>query len=222
MKNHKVSDKGTTNKEQILSELRNALIEKPEARFEDIDLRTDTWIPIKEEDGNAITFVQNFKEMGGIFIYLESEAEFGECLRQLAPQNGWEPLWCTSGRIQELLEKYGVSYSATPNKESKQKVVSLTSCDYLVAQTGSIIISDNDTESRKAYAEPDVLLVMAHTSQIVGNLKDALKSQKERMNSHGATQSVIITGPTRSYDIEQEMVQGVFGPRQIAVFLIDN
>ena len=222
MKNRKVSDKGTTNKEQILSKLRNALIEKPEAMFEDIDLRTDTWIPIKEEDGNAITFVQKFKEMGGIFIYLESEDEFGECLRQLAPQNGWEPLWCTSGKMQELLEKYGVSYSNVPIRENKQKIVSIISCDYLIAQTGSIVISDNNTESRKSYAEPDVLLVMAHTDQIVGGLKDALKSQKEHMNSHGATQSVIITGPTRSYDIEQEMVQGVFGPRQIAVFLIDN
>ena len=85
MRNHKGSDKGTTNKEQILAKLRNAIIEKPEAMFEDIDLRTDTWKPIKEEDGNAITFVQNFKELGGIFIYLENETEFGDCMKQLAP-----------------------------------------------------------------------------------------------------------------------------------------
>ena len=83
MKDKRGSDKGTTNKEQILAKIRNAIIEKPEAMFKDIDLRTDTWKPIKEEDGNAITFVQKFKDMGGIFIYLESEAELGECLRQM-------------------------------------------------------------------------------------------------------------------------------------------
>lgn len=222
MKNLKISDKGTTNKEQILAKVRNAIIEKPEAMFEDIDLKTDTWKPIKEEDGNAITFVQNFKEMGGIFIYLESEEEFGECLRQLAPQNGWDSLWCTGRKMQDLLEKYGLDYSTTPVCDNKQRIVSITSCDYLIAQTGSIVISDNDTENRKCYADPDVLLVMAYTNQIVGGLKEALISQKGKMNSYGTTQSVIITGPTRSYDIEQEMVQGVFGPRQIAVFLIDN
>lgn len=222
MKNHRGSDKGTTNKEQILAKLRNAVIEKPEAMFEDIDLRSDTWKPINEEDGNAITFVQNFKELGGIFIYLENEDEFGECMRQLAPQNEWEPLWCTGHEMQAILEKYGLTYSATPTKENKHKVVSITTCDYLIAQTGSIILTDHDTESRKAYTESDVLLVLAHTNQIVSGLKEALKKEKAELASHAATQTVILTGPTRTYDIEQEAVQGVFGPRQIAVFLIDD
>ena len=222
MRNRNGSDQGTTNKEQILAKLRNALIEKPEAQFEDIDLRTDTWKPISEEDGTAITFVQHFKELGGIFIYLASEAEFGECIKQLAPQNNWEPLWCTSHKMQELLEKYGVNYSDTPTKDSKQRIVSITDCDYLIAHTGSIILTDQNTHNRKCYTEPDILLVMARTDQIVGGLKEALKEQKGRLNTHAITQSVIITGTTLSYDIEQEVVQGVFGPRQIAVFLIDN
>lgn len=222
MKNHRGADKGTTNKEQILAKLRNAIIEKPEAMFEDIDLRTDTWKPINEEDGNAITFVQNFKDLGGIFIYLENEAEFGECMRQLAPQNEWEPLWCTGRKMQAILEKYGLNYSTTPVRENKHKVVAITTCDFLIAKTGSIILTDQDTESRKLFTEPDVLLVLAHSSQIVGGLKEALKKQKEQLVSLTATQTVILTGTTRSYDIEQEAVQGVFGPRQIAVFLIED
>jgi hypothetical protein len=34
-----------TFKEQILAKVRNALIEKPEAMFKDIDQRTETWCP---------------------------------------------------------------------------------------------------------------------------------------------------------------------------------
>ena len=64
-----------TFKEQILAKVRNALIEKPEAMFKDIDQRSETWVPISEEDGTAITFAQNFKEIGGIFIYLESSSQ---------------------------------------------------------------------------------------------------------------------------------------------------
>ena len=222
MKNHKGSDQVTTNKEQILAKLRNAIIEKPEAMFEDIDLRTDTWKPINEEDGNAITFVQNFKDMGGIFIYLESEAEFGECVKQLAPQNGWEPLWCTGHEMQALLEKYGLDYCTEPNRENKQKIVGITTCKYLVAQTGSIILTDSDTDSRKAYTEPDVLLVLARTDQIVESLKEVFQQQKEAFNAHESSQLVILTGTSRTYDIEQEVIQGVFGPRQLAVFLIDE
>lgn len=215
------SQRITTNKEQILAKVRNALIEKPEAMFEDIDLQSDTWNPIKEEDGNAITFVQNFKDMGGIFIYLENEAEFGDCMRQLAPQNGWEPLWCTSPAMQSLLEKYGINYSNEPVRENKHKVVSITDCEYLVAQTGSIIVSDRNSD-RKSYTESDVLLVLARTEQIVGGLKEAMQHIKSDLGTGEALQAVIITGMTRSYDIEQELVSGVFGARQIAVFLIDE
>lgn len=222
MKDKQGSDKGTTKKEQILAKVRNAIIEKPEAMFKDIDLQTDTWKPIKEEDGNAITFVQKFKDMGGIFVYLENEAEFGDCMRQLAPQNGWEPLWCTSPAVQALLKKYGMDYIPVPVREEHKRLVSLTDCEYLIAQTGSIILSDAQTLSRKAYTEPDVLLVLAHTEQIVGGLKEAMAKLKEREIEGQASQITILTGTTRTYDIEQNTVFGVHGPRQIAVFLIDE
>lgn len=222
MRDRRDQDKGTTNKEQILALLRNAIIEKPEAMFKDIDLRTDTWKPIREEDGSAITFVQRFKDMGGIFIYLENEAELGECLKQLAPQNGWGSLWCTSPEMQTLLEKYEVDYVAeAPDRNANPKIASIIPCDYLVAQTGSIIVTDERTGSRKAYTEPDILLVMARADQIVVGLKEALQRLNKQIGK-GASQAVILTGTSRSYDIEQELVQGVFGPRQIAVFLVDE
>ena len=222
MKDTRASDKGTTKKEQILAKVRNAIIEKPEAMFKDIDLQTDTWKPIKEEDGNAITFVQKFKDMGGIFVYLENEAEFGDCMKQLAPQNGWEPLWCTSPAIQTLLNKFGMSYSPAPAREEHKRLVSITDCEYLIAQTGSIILSDAQTLSRKTYTEPDVLLVVAHTEQIAGGVKEAMRKLKEKQKDHEASQITILTGSTRTYDIEQNTVLGVHGPRQIAVFLIDE
>lgn len=222
MKDKRGADKGTTNKEQILARVRNAIIEKPEAMFKDIDLKTDTWQPIKEEDGNAITFVQKFKDMGGIFIYLESEEELGECMRQLAPQNGWEPLWCSHPSTQELLSKYHVQYTTEAERAEGKKLVSFIRCDYLVAQTGSIIVSDEGLASRKAYSDSDVLLVLAHTDQIVSGLKEALHELKVRFGEQRVRQALIMTGLTRTFDIEQNLVQGVHGPRQIAVFLIDE
>ncbi|MCR5645179.1 MAG: lactate utilization protein [Bacteroidales bacterium] len=222
MKDRKGFDQGTTNKEQILAKIRNAVMEKPEAMFKDIDLQSDTWNPIKEEDGNAITFVQRFKDMGGIFIYLESEAELGDCLRQLAPQNDWEPLWCTSPKLQPLLEQYGLSYCTSPDTAERKKVVSLLPCDFLIAQTGSIILTDGTAGARLPYILCDVLLVVAHTDQIVGGLKEALHRLGERHGTTSSTQAVVLTGLTQSYAIEQETVNGVFGARQIAVFLVDD
>ena len=223
MRDNRRQDKDTTYKEQILARLRNAVIEKPEAMFKDIDLRTDTWNPILEEDGNAITFVQRFKDLGGLFIYLEDEAELGDCLKQLAPQNGWGAIWCPSNDIQPILEKYGVSYvTDEPNRKDNSKMVSIIPCNYLIAQTGSIIVTDGHAGSRRTYTEPDILLVVAYADQIVSSLKEAFQKLNKDLDDDATSQAVVITGPTRSYDIEQENIQGVFGARQIAVFLVDK
>lgn len=222
MKDRKGLEPVTTNKEQILAKLRNAIMEKPEAMFVDIDLQSDTWKPIKEEDGNAITFVQKFKDMGGIFIYLENEAELGECLHQLTPQNDWEPIWCTHPEMQALLDQHGITYCSEPEMENRKKVVSLLPCDYLVAQTGSIVVTDSNDTPRRLYTHCDVLLVVAHTRQIVEGLKEAMQQLRERLGAQSVTQAVVLTGLTQTYAIEQELVSGVFGARQMAVFLVDD
>ena len=219
---NKGENKYATFKEQMLAKVRNALIERQEALFKDIDQRTETWIPIKEEDGTAITFAQNFKEQGGIFVYLESEAEFAECIRQLAPENGWEPLWCTSPEMQHLLTKYGIPFTERMEREPKQKLVSLTGCECLVAQTGSIVLSDAMTCTREAYAMPEILLVFATTEQIVPGMRTAFQTVKRKYAKDKPSQLTIITGPSRSTDIEQTLSMGANGVRQVAVFLVDE
>ena len=208
-------------KEQILAKVRNALIEKPEAMFMDIDQRSETWVPISEDDGTAITFAQNFKDLGGIFIYLESKNEFAECLRQLAPENGWEPVWCTSPAMQALLKRYGIDYKEASEREPKQKLVSLTDCECLVAQTGSVLLSDDLSGSRQSYALPDVLLVFATTDQIVGGVKEAFRYVRNHHGNKMPSQLTFVTGPSRTTDIEQTLVIGANGIRQVAVFLVD-
>ncbi len=219
---YKGENKDVTFKEQMLAKVRNALIERQEVLFKDVDQRTETWVPIKEEDGTAVTFVQNFKEHGGIFIYLESEAEFAECIKQLVPKNGWDPLWCTGQEMQGLLDKYGISYTESKEREPKQKLVSLTGCECLVAQTGSIVLSDTLTQTREAYALADILLVYATTDQIMPGMRTAFQTVKRKYAKNKPSQMTIITGPSRSTEVEQTLVTGASGIRQVAVFLVDE
>ena len=219
---NKADNRDTTYKEQILAKVRNALLEKQEALFKDVDKHTETWAPIKEEDSTAVTFAQNFTDNSGIFIYLESEREFADCIKQLAPENGWEPLWCTSPVMRAMLDKYGIPYSTSPEREPNQKLVSLTECECLIAKTGSILLSDALTKTREAYALADILLVFATTEQIVGGLKDAFLTVEKKYKGNKPSQLSIITGPSRCSDIEQTLVIGANGVRQVAVFLVDE
>ena len=212
----------TTNKEQILTKIRNAVFEKQEALFKDIDLRTDTHVPINEEDGEAVTFVKNFQDNGGIFMYLENEYDFADCMRQLCAENGWLPLWCGSPAMQDILSRCGIEYTTDSQREPKQQLVSITDCDYLIAQTGSIVLTDNLTPNSQYFTMPDVHIVFARMSQIMPNLKVALNKVKEKYSNNRLGQISIISGMSRTYDIEQTEVRGVFGPKQIAVFLVED
>ena len=95
-------NKDCTNKEQILAKVRSAILEKDEKRFTDINLQDDTWVPYKEEDGNEFTFIQRFKENGGIFMYFEEMEHFKEAMAQFVIENNWNPLLTTSPVIRDI------------------------------------------------------------------------------------------------------------------------
>ena len=124
--------------------------------------------------------------------------------------------------MKQMLGKYGIPFTESKAREPKQKLVSLTGCECLVAQTGSIVLSDALTCTREAYALPDLLLVYATTDQIVPGMRTAFQTVKRKYSKNKPSQMTIITGPSRSTDIEQTLVIGASGIRQVAVFLVDE
>ena len=155
-------------------------------------------------------------------MYLENEYEFADCMRQLCAENGWSPLWCGSPAMQDMLDRCGLPYTTDSQREPKQQLASITDCDCLIAQTGSIVITDHLTPDSRYLTMPDVHIVFARMSQITSNLKVALNRLKEKYANTRLGQISIISGLTRTYAIEQTEVRGVFGPKQIAVFLVED
>ena len=73
-----------------------------------------------------------------------------------------------------------------------------------------------------AYSNADVLLVYATPKQIMASMKDAMKLIKEKNGSSKPTETVIISGPSRSTEIDNQLVIGAQGIRQIALFLVEE
>ena len=210
-----------TNKEQILARVREAVMTKDENLFKDVNMQVDTWTPFKEEDGADFTFVERFKGNGGIFIYFESQNDFIEAMKQYVVDNQWEPLCSTSKKIKDVFKDSGLVLSRD-YKTKRKKTVSITDCECLIAQTGSVMVTDACAGSRMAYSNADVFLVYATPKQIVASMKDALHLIKEKYGSNKPTETVIISGPTRSTEIDNQLVIGAQGIKQIALFLVEE
>lgn len=215
------NNRDCTNKEQILAKVRSAILEKDENHFSDINLQDDTWIPFKEEDGNEFTFIERFKENGGIFMYFESMENFKEALQQFVIENNWMPLLTTSHEIKEILSDSGIALSDDYRDSERRKNVSLITCECMIAQTGSIVISDACAGSVAAYSFADTLLILARPSQFVSKLKDIFPLLRERYKESTPKNISIISGPSQSTAIENKLTIGAIGCKQIALFLVE-
>ena len=97
----------------------------------------------------------------------------------------------------------------------------ITSCQYLIARTGAIVMSSAGESGRTVSAYSPVHICLAYIDQLVFDSRDALKDLKTQT----ATLPSFITfaaGPSRTADIEKTLVIGVHGPKEVYVFLIDH
>lgn len=96
----------------------------------------------------------------------------------------------------------------------------LTTCEAIVAQTGSILVSSSDNGGRALSILPHVHVVIARTDQIVGDLTDAFALTRKRHSDRLPSMLSFITGPSRTGDIERILVLGAHGPKELVLLLI--
>ncbi len=209
----------STSKEKILKKIRKALIHKSEVDFGSVDF--DSEIYTSSDDSPELLFAQRFTALNGKFAFCESESDFVSTLSSLIRENNWDGVFCLEESLKSILKKGGVSFS---DKEAdfNNMNVGITTCEYLVARTGSIVVSSRQSSGRRLAAYANYHIVVAYTDQLVTNLKDAFKGLKTKYGNNVPSMITTISGPSRTADIEKTLVQGAHGPKEIYVFLIDS
>ena len=94
----------------------------------------------------------------------------------------------------------------------------VTGCDCLVAQTGSIFVSTRSAGGRALSVLPPVHLVIARREQFVPDLPAAFALLRQRYGGRWPSALTLITGPSRTADIEKILVLGAHGPKRLAVY----
>jgi L-lactate dehydrogenase complex protein LldG len=106
----------------------------------------------------------------------------------------------------------GRTFIRSPHEPTAATEVGITSADYALADTGSLVIFEPTLLSLL----PRCHIVVIKESQIVASLDDVFRL-------HPLPGSmVVITGPSRTADIEMRLVRGVHGPGEIHVIIIED
>lgn len=96
--------------------------------------------------------------------------------------------------------------------------VGISGADHLVAETGTVVLTTRRDQPRSLSLLPPVHIVVAHRRQIVADLFD-LFAPPHRPAEMPACLS-LITGPSKTGDIELRLVTGVHGPGVIHVVVV--
>lgn len=209
----------STTREKVLKNIRHALIETSDNPFQDVDFDSEIYNPINED--SDINFALEFGKVGGKFVFCDSAPDMLAKIKAVFSDNGWTEAWCNEESLTGLLSHAGVPVKRA-NQGIESMKVAVTSCEFLIARLGSIMMSSQQYSGRKMYSYPEVHIVIAFTTQIVPDIKHALAGVREKYSGRMPSMVSLVTGPSRTADIEKTLVMGAHGPKEVYVFLADD
>jgi L-lactate dehydrogenase complex protein LldG len=98
----------------------------------------------------------------------------------------------------------------------------LTGCAVGIADTGTIVLDSGATQGRRAITLlPDFHLCVVFGSQVVETVPEALGILAPEVGT-GRMPLTLVSGPSATSDIELTRVEGVHGPRNLWVILVEE
>jgi L-lactate dehydrogenase complex protein LldG len=170
------------------------------------------------EPDHLSCFVNELAAVNGKVVICETNDEMYAKLADLISTVPPKQVHCQEPAILEALSNMSIDLGhATAEYEMMQ--MGITTCECLVARTGSVLVTSRLAAGRKLNVFPPIHVVIANQSQLVGFLDDAIAKVSEKYDNNIPSTISFITGPSRTADIEKTLVLGAHGPKELIVFI---
>ena len=207
-----------TAREKILQNIRKALSTPVPLPFPGQEPNAEVYP--KPSDDLSVLFAREFTRLLGRFAYCGDLADLGQQLSSLVRGQDWKQVYCADEELRKTLQASG-EFSFTTGSLADCDV-SITTCEALVARTGSMVLSAVLPEGRTSSVYAPVHVCIARTSQLVWDLSEALALMQQRYPKGLPSLVSFATGPSRTADIEKTLVVGVHGPKEVYCFLVED
>jgi L-lactate dehydrogenase complex protein LldG len=185
------------------------------------------WLPATGESPEEwlSLFAKNSAELRTQFLTTDNAASAHSALANLAAEEGWLRVATHEGTLSSaaaaatglpvltLHEGYDVN-------ELERCDAGITECDALIAQTGSVLLTARSGGGRALSVLPPHHVVIARREQLLPDLPSAYALLHEKYGRQGwPSMMTLITGPSRTGDIERILVLGAHGPKKLTVII---
>jgi L-lactate dehydrogenase complex protein LldG len=204
-------------KENILNKIRQALNKSVPVPFPQSEGKESVFTMLQQDI--EIEFAENFTKLQGRFSFAGNLEEVVTQLQKLIQARGWQAIYCREEALISTLQQHGFTQSFTTDLSNCD--ASITTCEQLIARTGSIVMSAAQQSGRTVSIYAPVHICIAYTSQLVYDIGDALKNVQLKYPQLPSLLT-LATGPSRTADIEKTLVVGVHGPKEVFCLLVQE
>jgi L-lactate dehydrogenase complex protein LldF len=156
-------------------------------------------------------FTTEFNALGGKVIPVAA-SDASTCLEEFLRERGVDRV-LVDGAGAEYVSGFAMIHEPDPSVP-----VGVTGVLCGIAETGSLVLVSGAGQTLTASLLPEIHIAILKQSQLLPTVVSALT----RMEVADAKAGVVITGPSRTADIEMTLTIGVHGPGELIVFLIDD
>jgi len=177
--------------------------------------------PAEEKPTQSLVqrFSKEWQSVGGYYISC-TKSSLGQKILEILQKNqvdsiqAWEQSYLPEGLL-DFLQSKGIHVE---NDSNPKLHAGITGALCAVAETGTLVIPSEPGRPITASLLPDIHITVLPARDIQDNLSQALQSLK---NNHAPT-IVLVSGPSRTADIEMTLSIGVHGPCQVFVCCLED
>lgn len=203
-------------KESILQKIRKANEERVYLTSDDLDWDTQVY---KKDDLSLVErFVKELSALKGQVFHCKNHNDLIEQLQELIQEEGLSSIYISDVLTEEYPDLVKIPGSSNQYHENTKAAV--FACESAIARTGSVLVLANSSEGRQGYIIAEHQIIIVRQNQVVYDVSDALNQLQQSHSGKLPSMISVISGPSRTADIEKTLILGAHGPKKVSVFLI--
>ena len=207
-------------RELILARIEEALSDTHPQPFEATAAQKRAVLPLVTD--LIPQFAANAEFLRAEFHACADEAAAKAKLAELAAKHGWKKIATHRGSLTQAVSPSLPTLDATDGYdrfELEACDAGITECDALIAQTGSVFLTARSGGGRALSVLPEHHVVLARRDQLLPDLPAGYELIQQRYGTAWPSLTTLITGPSRTGDIERIIILGAHGPKKLTIVM---
>jgi len=137
--------------------------------------------PISKDDTSDVIFAKNFTSFGGRFIFIDEKNSTNEVFQKIIEENQWsnDNVCSLDSNISKNLNIRLIRKIDNDNVKAL-----VTECEFLLSNTGRILICNKQIKSNGIEDLPSVVIVLAKSNQFVSDVSEGMTELKKKYKTN--------------------------------------